>query len=203
MQDQQSNDEEEEAEEEQQAVIQDSSAQPAAASQVRRDGVLKTQTALQLFRKDWLGAERTAGRCWNPCNLATWPACRAAFQALQPAVRATYEMQAAVTCVRAKSRREAGRTPLPQPRAVGHRGDEQPGDEQQAEPGGEKQAAPSMQAWQITPLAPRVQLRPRHRARRREWRRCRLRPAVDPGDVAEFLRSFGCAGYGSKVARFQ
>ena len=150
VQDQQNNDEEEEADEEKQAVIQDSqdsSAQPAAATQVLRDGVLKAQTALQLFRKDWLGAERTAGRRWSPCNVATWPACRAAFQALQPAVRATYEMQAAVTCVRAKSRREAGRTPLPQPRAVGHHDDEQPGDEQQAEPGGEKQAAPSIQAF--------------------------------------------------------
>ena len=98
VQDQQNNDEEE-AEEEKQAVIQDSSAQPAAATQVLRDGVLSAQTALQLFRKDWLGAERTAGRRWSPSNVATWPACRAAFQALQPAVRATYEAQAAATCV--------------------------------------------------------------------------------------------------------
>eukprot|EP00969_Alexandrium_andersonii_P004021 174765-Alexandrium_andersonii.AAC.1 len=54
----------------------------------------RAQSALLLFRRDHLRTEKQLGRSANGCTAESWRVIRAAFAALPPEVRATYESQA-------------------------------------------------------------------------------------------------------------
>ena len=45
---------------------------------------LKSKSALEIFRTDWIASQRALGKVVNPCSKECWVACRAAFQALTP-----------------------------------------------------------------------------------------------------------------------
>jgi len=46
--------------------------EPTAPDREPDHSPLKSQTPLHLFRYDWLGREKLAGRKHNPCSAATW-----------------------------------------------------------------------------------------------------------------------------------
>ena len=54
-----------------------------------RNNHLRAQTALQLFRTDWMADQRLQNLRWNPAGPATWPTIRATFAAL-PSARLTH-----------------------------------------------------------------------------------------------------------------
>ena len=59
-----------------------------------RNNHLRAQTALQLFRTDWMADQRLQNLRWNPAGPATWPTIRAAFAALPSARLTHYENMA-------------------------------------------------------------------------------------------------------------
>ena len=51
----------------------------------------RTQSALQVYRSDWLRERRSWGEVHNPASGATWELVRKDFDGLEPHLRAYYE----------------------------------------------------------------------------------------------------------------
>ena len=77
----------------------------AAAPPVPRQR--RGQSALQIFRAEWLQTERACGRARNPITTRSWQLVHAAFAQLQPRERALYEARSEASMSQTKRDRDA------------------------------------------------------------------------------------------------
>ena len=64
------------------------------------------QTALQLFRRDWLRQQKVLGNTCNACSKASWQAVKLEFEALGRQRMEDYEREAVATAAAARVHRQ-------------------------------------------------------------------------------------------------